>query len=141
MLAKAAETEDPALRLIYVTIFNMSTYMSTKNRLSKPFNPLLGETFELEEPDCLYLAEQVSHHPPISACYARSTDGEYEYWMNTYVKTGFWGTSIEIITKGLAHIRLNSYNEMYTILRPNTCVHNLIMGEMYLDHIGQMTVT
>jgi len=34
----------------------------------KPFNPLLGETFELFVPGKYkYFSEQVSHHPPISA--------------------------------------------------------------------------
>jgi len=36
--------------------------------LSKPFNPLLGETFEFVSPGHYkYIAEQVSHHPPITA--------------------------------------------------------------------------
>ena len=140
-LAKACNNDDPVLRHIYVTMFVMSQYISTKSRLSKPFNPLLGETFEHMEPDCKYFAEQVSHHPPISASYTQSTDGNYEFWMNTYVKTGFWGTSIEIIPKGHSHVRLNNHKEMYSITRPSTTVHNLIMGEMYLDHLGQMKVT
>jgi len=33
----------------------------------KPFNPLLGETFEYEQDGFRLLLEQVSHHPPISA--------------------------------------------------------------------------
>ena len=35
--------------------------------VKKPFNPLLGETFELVGKDYRFLAEQVSHHPPITA--------------------------------------------------------------------------
>ena len=31
----------------------------------KPFNPLLGETFELVTSDFRYYSEMVSHHPPI----------------------------------------------------------------------------
>jgi pterin-4a-carbinolamine dehydratase len=36
----------------------------------KPFNSILGETFEITNSKFDYIAEQVSHHPPISACYA-----------------------------------------------------------------------
>lgn len=40
--------------------------------MGKPFNPILGETFEIITPEYNYFAEQVSHHPPISACIAES---------------------------------------------------------------------
>tara|TARA_B110000285_G_C14948050_1_gene525331 strand:+ start:729 stop:887 length:159 start_codon:yes stop_codon:yes gene_type:complete len=35
--------------------------------MKKPFNPLLGETFEYVTRKYRFLGEQVSHHPPISA--------------------------------------------------------------------------
>jgi len=34
-------------------------------RLGKPFNPLLGETYELVTPEFQFFGEMVSHHPPI----------------------------------------------------------------------------
>ena len=34
-------------------------------RLKKPFNPLLGETYELVTSEFRYYSEMVSHHPPI----------------------------------------------------------------------------
>ena len=36
-------------------------------RLQKPFNPLLGETYELVTPKFRFFSECVSHHPPIFA--------------------------------------------------------------------------
>jgi hypothetical protein len=41
----------------------------------------------------------VSHHPPISACYAFSPS--YEFWMNSNMKTNFWGKSLEVKPLGL----------------------------------------
>lgn len=38
-----------------------------KNRFKKPFNPILGETYEFVSKDFRFVAEQVSHHPPITA--------------------------------------------------------------------------
>lgn len=35
--------------------------------MKKPFNPILGETFEFVSKDWRYMSEQVSHHPPITA--------------------------------------------------------------------------
>ena len=46
---------------------NMSQLSMTKVRHKKPFNPHLGETYELVTEDYRMISEQVSHHPPISA--------------------------------------------------------------------------
>lgn len=136
LLKKANEEEDPALRQIYVAVFILSQYKCTKYRLNKPFNPILGETYELIDPNFRFIAEQVSHHPPISASYGQGANNEYVYWNNTNVKTNFWGASIEVVSIGLSHVRLPRTNEMFSIKRPSTVVHNLILGEMYLEHTG-----
>lgn len=56
-------------KLIYLSVFIISEYYLNINRILKPFNPLLGETFEYYDKDRKFFAfaEQVSHHPPISA--------------------------------------------------------------------------
>ena len=77
MLDLAAACTDSQLRLLYVAAFAMSNYTSTCNRLGKPFNPLLHETFECVEPPAegvrpgggfRFVAEQVGHHPPVRMC-------------------------------------------------------------------------
>ena len=45
----------------------MVQYYLSYKQVKKPFNPLLGETYELVDEDYRYFAEQVSHHPPITA--------------------------------------------------------------------------
>ncbi|KAJ3114300.1 hypothetical protein HDU96_002308 [Phlyctochytrium bullatum] len=52
-------------RLLFVAAYAMSNYSSTVGRTTKPFNPLLGETFELvsDEKQFRYVSEQVCHHP------------------------------------------------------------------------------
>ena len=72
--------------MIYVGVFNVAQYKSSLNRTVKPFNPLLGETYELDLPTFHYFSEQVSHHPPISATHATGKNGDYEYWMNSFMK-------------------------------------------------------
>ena len=47
MLNKADEEEDPVVRILYVAAFGIAQYKCTDQRLNKPFNPILGETFEL----------------------------------------------------------------------------------------------
>lgn len=60
----AAGEEDSLKRMAYVAAFAMSNYSSTLGRIAKPFNPLLGETFEYAiHRQYRFIAEQVSHHP------------------------------------------------------------------------------
>lgn len=42
----AAEENDPMRRLALVTIHAVTTLSMAERIISKPFNPLLGETFE-----------------------------------------------------------------------------------------------
>jgi hypothetical protein len=37
--------------------------------IRKPFNPVIGETFQAKLAGGSYNAEQISHHPPISAIF------------------------------------------------------------------------
>ena len=62
LLDKAAEINDPLERMVCVAAFTVSSYGSSYFRAgSKPFNPLLGETYECirEDKGFRFLAEQV----------------------------------------------------------------------------------
>jgi hypothetical protein len=85
LLDTAAERVDSTERLLYVAAFAASEYASTIGRVAKPFNPLLGETYEYARPDKGYrfFIEQVSHHPPIGAAYAESK--KWDYYVSFHV--------------------------------------------------------
>jgi hypothetical protein len=82
LLDIAADRTDSMERLVYVATYAASEYASTIGRVAKPFNPLLGETFEYVRPDKGYrfFVEQVSHHPPIGAAWAESP--KWDYWVS-----------------------------------------------------------
>lgn len=67
IIERACAVNDPQLRLALIACFAISQYSKTPNRTMKPFNPLLGETFEFETKGFRCISEQVSHHPPVSA--------------------------------------------------------------------------
>lgn len=50
------------MRILNVAAFAVSAYASTEGRICKPFNPLLGETYEAEYPDkgLRFFSEKVS---------------------------------------------------------------------------------
>jgi hypothetical protein len=141
LLDKASESTDSGLRMAYVMAFAFSPYSATNNRLKKPFNPILGETFELlnEEKGVRMISEQVSHHPPISAGYCESKN--YKYWSNTNVKTVFWGKSIEFKPLGVAHLIINKFNDHFVHTKAISSAENLLIGNMYVDNHGEMTFT
>ena len=62
LLDKAAACETSTEQMCYVAAFTTSSYSTTATRTGKPFNPLLGETFEFDRTEDLgwrSLAEQV----------------------------------------------------------------------------------
>lgn len=137
----AAVTADPYERLARIAAYSVSTYSATIGRTGKPFNPLLGETFQYydERTGFHFLAEQVSHHPPISAFHCRSR--HFTSWGSITPRNKFWGKTIEFHPDGPLHIVLHKTKEHFTWNKPTTTVHNLIIGELYLDHHGEVQVT
>lgn len=81
LLDKAAMISDPCERMVQMAAFAVSAYGSATHRAGhKPFNPLLGETYECirEDKGFKFIAEQVCHHPPVSACHAESDN--FIFW-------------------------------------------------------------
>lgn len=55
------------MRLVCCMLLQISHFIVMKHRLKKPFNPILGETFEYVTDKFRFFSEQVSHHPPVTA--------------------------------------------------------------------------
>jgi len=58
-------------RLALIAAHQITVFTCLEKMVSKPFNPLLGETFELVKDGFELIAEQVSHHPPITAVHCQ----------------------------------------------------------------------
>eukprot|EP00899_Mesostigma_viride_P007189 jgi/Mesvir1/16471/Mv25057-RA.1 len=127
-------------RMARVGAFAVSGYAATKGRTQKPFNPLLGETYECirEEQGFHFIAEKVSHHPTIINAYCKGTGWAMDAECN--MKSKFWGRSIEVIPVG--HIVLTfDDGETFMWNKVNSSIYNLIIGKLYVDHHGVMKVT
>lgn len=139
LLRIAAQQQDPVERLKFVSAFAVSALASNWERLGKPFNPLLGETYELTRPDFRIICEQVSHHPPISAFHADCPDG-FTFHGSIHPKLKFWGKSVEIQPKGTVTVELPGHGEAYSWNNVNCCVHNIIVGKLWIEQYGTMEV-
>ncbi|XP_049851163.1 oxysterol-binding protein 8-like [Schistocerca gregaria] len=140
LLERANEHEDPLVRLLYVTVFAISCFANT-DRKFKPFNPLLGETFQYtnEKENIRFFSEQVSHHPPITASYCEGNGWRFSQSQN--VKTKFLGNSLDVSPNGNTHVFLDKFREHYSWPNIHTIVHNLIVGRMWIDHFGTCKIT
>ncbi|KAG7663106.1 uncharacterized protein J8A68_003378 [[Candida] subhashii] len=152
LLDQACQFDDSTLRLIYVATFAATEYSSTINRIAKPFNPLLGETFEYCRPDQNYrlIVEQVSHHPPISACHADSP--KWDYYGENAVDSKFTGRSFDFKHLGRMFCVLRPDHgvvdrdnkvvpeELYTWKKVNTAVVGIMLGNPTVDNYGKMIV-
>ncbi|WWC91583.1 uncharacterized protein L201_006529 [Kwoniella dendrophila CBS 6074] len=161
-LTVAAGEKDSLKRIAFVGAFAMSNYSSTIGRIAKPFNPLLSQSFEYAIPNRYrYISEQVSHHPPISACYSEAPT--WKYYGEVDAQNKFQGRSFEIRPTGVAHAELiipkswvkggSDYPdagpeygdgfviEHYSWKKVTTNVSNFIMGNPLIDHYGDLIVT
>ena len=59
----AAHTDDPVKRLTRVCMAFVSFLASSKLRKRKPFNPMLGETYEMVTDKFRFLSEKTGHVP------------------------------------------------------------------------------
>ncbi|XP_014838453.1 PREDICTED: oxysterol-binding protein-related protein 3-like [Poecilia mexicana] len=141
LLDIANQTEDPYQRMVYVATFAISAYASSYYRAgSKPFNPVLGETYECDRPDkgFRFIAEQVSHHPPVSACHSDSKN--FCFWQDVRWKNKFWGKSMEIVPMGTTHVTLPAFGDHYEWNKVTSCIHNIISGQRWIEHYGEMAI-
>ncbi|XP_074124804.1 oxysterol-binding protein-related protein 3 isoform X6 [Sminthopsis crassicaudata] len=141
LLDQAARTADPLERMVYVAAFAVSAYASSYFRAgSKPFNPVLGETYECihEEKGFQFFSEQVSHHPPISACHAESPN--FVFWQDVRWKNKFWGKSMEIVPVGTTHVTLPAFGDHFEWNKVTSCIHNILSGQRWIEHYGEIII-
>lgn len=127
------------MRILNVAAFAASGYASTEGRICKPFNPLLGETFEADYPDkgLRFFSEKVSHHPMIVACHCEGTG--WKFWGDSNLKSKFWGRSIQLDPVGVLTLEFDD-GEIFQWSKVTTSIYNLILGKLYCDHYGTMRI-
>ncbi|XP_058846994.1 oxysterol-binding protein-related protein 2-like isoform X1 [Acipenser ruthenus] len=142
LIHKANSLTDSVERMQVVAAFAVSAVASQWERTGKPFNPLLGETYELARDDQGFrlVSEQVSHHPPVSAFYAEGLNNDFIFQGSIYPKLKFWGKSVEAEPRGTITLELLKHNEAYTWTNPSCCVHNVIIGKLWIEQYGTVEI-
>lgn len=143
LLDNAVKSTDSFERLMYVTAFALSSLSNARVKersIRKPFNPMLGETYELvrEDRGFRFIAEKVSHRPVQLAFHAESK--EWTFTQSPMPSQKFWGKSSEIITEGKARLVLHHTGEVFSWSAATCFLRNIIAGEKYVEPVGTMTV-
>lgn len=147
---------DPSLsgssrRAALVGAFIISHYNATVDRTSKPFNPLLGETFDYvdHERNVAMIAEQVSHHPPITALHASGGGGQHEdgggecgwdYFTSYRVRSKFHGNTFEAWPQGTVHIVFRDNGDHFVYEQAHTFVNNIVVGSLWIDNVAALQI-
>ncbi|KAG9454663.1 hypothetical protein H6P81_007567 [Aristolochia fimbriata] len=139
LLDLADKCEDPHMRLVYASTWALSVYFAYQ-RTWKPFNPILGETYEMvNHGEMTFIAEQVSHHPPM--CAAHAENEHFTYDVTSKIKTKFLGNSVDVYPVGRTRVTLKRDGVVLDLVPPLTKVNNLIFGRTWVDSPGEMILS
>uniref|UniRef100_A0A8C9TVM5 Oxysterol-binding protein n=1 Tax=Scleropages formosus TaxID=113540 RepID=A0A8C9TVM5_SCLFO len=143
LFVSIADQMEPRERMVQVVKWYLSAFHAGRKGsvAKKPYNPILGEIFlchwdlavegeEATEPVCegpvpwcgknsvSLVAEQVSHHPPISAFYAECYSKKIQFNAHIWTKSKFLGMSIGCIT-WMCCVSCLEHDEHYILTFPN----------------------
>uniref|UniRef100_A0A3Q3JKK1 Oxysterol-binding protein n=1 Tax=Monopterus albus TaxID=43700 RepID=A0A3Q3JKK1_MONAL len=146
LLSQAALEESAYSRIKQVLRWYLSGFYKKPKGLKKPYNPILGETFRCcwlhpQTDSCtFYIAEQVSHHPPISAFYVCNRKDGFSISGSILAKSKFYGNSLSAILDGKARLLFLSRDEEYVITMPYAHCKGILYGTMTLELGGKVTI-
>ncbi|TKC43773.1 hypothetical protein EI555_014488, partial [Monodon monoceros] len=146
-LSEAALEENPYFRLKKVVKWYLSGFYKKPKGLKKPYNPILGETFRClwihprTNSKTFYIAEQVSHHPPISAFYVSNRKDGFCLSGSILAKSKFYGNSLSAILEGEARLTFLNRGEDYAMTMPYAHCKGILYGTMTLELGGTVNIT
>uniref|UniRef100_A0A8D0DYM4 Oxysterol-binding protein n=1 Tax=Salvator merianae TaxID=96440 RepID=A0A8D0DYM4_SALMN len=145
LFVSISDQKDPKDRMVQVVKWYLSAFHAGRKGsvAKKPYNPILGEIFKChwvlpggEQEDNMetvadgpipwvtqnsvtFVAEQVSHHPPISAFYAECFSKKIQFNAHIWTKSKFLGMSIGVHNIGQGCVSCLDYDEHYILTFPN----------------------
>uniref|UniRef100_A0A8I6AL53 Oxysterol-binding protein n=1 Tax=Rattus norvegicus TaxID=10116 RepID=A0A8I6AL53_RAT len=144
LFVSISDQKDPRDRMVQVVKWYLSAFHAGRRGsvAKKPYNPILGEIFQchwtlpndteenaelvsegpvpwVSKNSVTFVAEQVSHHPPISAFYAECFNKKIQFNAHIWTKSKFLGMSIGVHNIGQGCVSCLEYGEHYILTFPN----------------------
>ncbi|MFH4974104.1 hypothetical protein AB6A40_000813 [Gnathostoma spinigerum] len=161
--ARSASLMNAEDRFISVVKYYLGSFYAARKSgvAKKPYNPILGETFRCrwtipgtpltgektargpfpgsDKAQLTFVAEQVSHHPPVSAFYAELPEKHISLNAHIWTKSSFLGLSIGVSNIGFGSIKLHDFDEEYIVTFPSGYGRS-IMSTPWVELGGRVTV-
>ncbi|XP_042214451.1 oxysterol-binding protein-related protein 9-like isoform X2 [Homarus americanus] len=143
LFCSIADMQTPQDRMVQVVKWYVSAFHAGRKSevARKPYNPILGEVFRCywdvpgttttgvdaqdgpipwaKNNQLCFVAEQVSHHPPISAFYAEHKAKRISFCGHIWTKSKFLGLSICVNNIGQGCVSLMEHDEEYILNFPS----------------------
>ncbi|XP_058810229.1 oxysterol-binding protein-related protein 9 isoform X2 [Phymastichus coffea] len=148
---RIADMPTPRERMVQVVKWYVCSFHAGRKSgvAKKPYNPVLGEIFRCHwdmpswadkdakqvengpvpwcnENQLTFVAEQVSHHPPVSAFYAEHPSKKISFNAHVWTKSKFLGLSIGVHNVGKGWVQVHSHNEEYVLTFPNGYARSIL---------------
>lgn len=135
-IGRPAQLPTPESRMVGVLQWFLHS-ISTPAYLKKPYNPILGETHMFKAKDAYVVAEQVSHHPPVTAYYAEDEHGRVRYNGQFEPRATFTGVGVMVRMVGRNCIHLME-EEMYEL--PLLNLHFRLLPPIGAEWVGKTRI-
>ena len=138
LLIKAGAEPSKEMQMCYIASFLIGEIFLNLGRSLKPFNPIIGETYEFfdNEKKFRFYSEQVTHNPQVNAYIAETP--EFAFYGDTLNTTSFkfFKGAIELIFKNKLHMHCKKTGDHYIFNPPNVYVKGLMKPPLYNDYVG-----
>lgn len=138
-LTRAAALSDPVERLKLVVCFVMSGLLNTCSA-AKPFNPVLGETFQGEFADGTQIfTEQSCHHPPVTSWQVFGPANSYRMYGYGEWTASFHGNSVTGHQRGRHVVEFPSDGQQIVYTLAKAQVHGVMWGDRIIEYDGDLS--
>ncbi|XP_022082789.1 oxysterol-binding protein-related protein 8-like isoform X3 [Acanthaster planci] len=146
LLSQAILEDDPLSRMKQTARWYLSGFYKKPKGLKKPYNPIIGEIFRClwthpkTKSRTFYIAEQVSHHPPVSAFYITNRKDGFCISGSILAKSKFYGNSVTAAMDGLATLSFLTRGEDYHITMPYANCKGILYGTLTMEYGGKVVI-
>lgn len=140
--------KDPLQKMVMIIRWFLAAYCELDFE-KKPYNAILGETHQCvirpgddDSTGATFLAEQITHHPPLSAFVVNYPSENIVIEGNVVFAVKFHGNSVTSVADGFANLTLND-DEVYRIGKglPDVHIQNVVIGTRVTSWAGEVEVT
>eukprot|EP01006_Ploeotia_vitrea_P051693 TRINITY_DN67589_c3_g1_i1.p1 TRINITY_DN67589_c3_g1~~TRINITY_DN67589_c3_g1_i1.p1 ORF type:complete len:388 (+),score=41.72 TRINITY_DN67589_c3_g1_i1:145-1164(+) len=143
LVLEVPKQETPSARMLQFVRWYIASWHHRPKGVKKPYNPILGETFwswhDMADGSRFeFLAEQVSHHPPVAGIYCRNQAKGVEVNGHFYPRSKFLMNSVASIGEGVLNITFHQTKETYTCTFPTIYCRGILMGSLLMEMGGKV---